>query len=69
MYCLSEAEAEPCSCSFMGKETQDDIAKPSACNDIGTYRTLPLANDANMPMKHRMAKIMNDVLTLSKKSG
>ena len=33
------------------------------------YRTFPLASEANMPPKERMAKIMKDVCMLSWKRG
>jgi len=67
------------------KQFQDEIAMPSARNDMrgmahddirGTarndtrdYRTFPLASEANMPPKQRMAKMMNDVFILSRKNG
>ena len=34
-----------------------------------SYRTFPLASEANMPPKERMAKIMKDVCMLSWKRG
>jgi hypothetical protein len=47
-----------------------DVLTPSDVkNDIKDYRTFPLASEANMPPKQRMAKIMNDTLMLSWKSG
>jgi hypothetical protein len=33
------------------------------------YRTFPLASEANMPPKQRIAKMMKDVCILSWKSG
>jgi hypothetical protein len=47
----------------------NEIATPSARNDIKDYRTFPLASEANMPPKQKTAKIMNDVFRLSWKSG
>ena len=55
----------------------DGIVTPSARNDIGRtdysnvrdYRTFPLASEAKIPPKQRMAKIMKDIFMLSWKSG
>ncbi len=55
----------------------DEIVTPSARNDIGRtdcsnvrdYRTFPLASEAKIPPKQRMAKIMKDIFMLSWKSG
>lgn len=53
--------------------TQDDIlneiATPPARNDMRNYRTFPLASEANMLPKQRMAKMMNAVFMLSWKRG
>jgi hypothetical protein len=38
-------------------------------DDTRDYRTFLLASEANMPPKQRMAKMMNDVFMLSRKSG
>jgi len=67
--------AEAISGSEILRYTQDDIldeiATPRqvvARNDMRDYRTFPLASEANIPPKQRMAKITKDVFMLSWKS-
>ena len=51
------------------RETARNDIRGSARNDARDYRTFPLASEANMPPKQRTAKMVNDVLMLSRKNG
>ncbi len=45
------------------------VPVPSAALCGHAHRTLPLASDANMPPKHRIAKMRNASLALARRDG
>jgi len=57
------------SVDHFGLNNQPNSAVYMAGTVENSYRTFPLASEAKMPAKQRMAKMMNDVFMLSWKSG